>query len=94
MVNQPFVFAAWDWGVKRSKTRTIGPFGSIVGNLPSLAIEPIPCGQSSCHSYSMSVITEKCFMSYDIDKTTTAKLARFPQQQRYDNGSLLQTSDV
>lgn len=82
MVNQPFVFAAWDWGVKRSKPSTNGPFGFIVGNPPSLVIEPIPCGQSSCHSYSMPVITEKCFMSYYIDRTTTAKLARFPQQQR------------
>lgn len=82
MVNQPFVFAAWNWGVKSSKTSTVGPFGFIVGNLPSLAIEPIACSQSSCHSYSMSVITEKCFMSYYTDRTTTARLVRFPQQRR------------
>lgn len=82
MVIQPFVLAAWDWGVKRSKTSTIGPFGFIAGNLPSLVIEPIPCGQSFCHSHSMSVIMEKCFMLYYIDRTTTAKLARLPQHQR------------
>lgn len=82
MVNQPFVFAAGQLGVTGSKLSTIGPFGFISGNPTSLVIEPISLGQSSCHSYSMSVITEKCFMTYYTDRTTTARLERIPRHQK------------
>lgn len=77
--EQPLVLAALDLGVKGSKASSIGPFCFISGIPLSLVIEPTLRGQSSCHSYAMSVITEKCFMSYYTDRTTTARLARFPQ---------------